>query len=417
MKSGKSKQGIFYFLALLLPLFLILIQTPHVMAEKNKILNLGFILDFKPEESPAFIEFIEDLPHIDKYNFIIYEWRLLENSTFVKFLMSRGEILPFFSYPQLKPPRERMEYLDHYLHEFKRMVGVYPNGSFMFQPDTFSVEYMRGKYGMRYVAGYCFDQLLVDYMSMVGGWQAPYYSNTSNVLVPSRSGRGLIIFPHTTWDWIGRYRDHHYNMHPQNAYLAFEKDEQKALDYMKRLALETLDSLEPFGYIAVTFEFKALITNYGILDMTREYCRWLVSESKAIPMTFSNAADWFMGAYPSNPEYRITFTSPSTAQTVTWIFNEYMRIAVIDGKVVNFIDYRKQPPDPFLRVAARIDPSRPSSKTNVIDTSLRAEIDLLIETPPSTLQPTGTFLLFYLLCIVSLMGLRFYLAKRQTRLT
>lgn len=369
-----------------------------------RIMNLGFILDFDLDDISQFIDFLQRLPYTDKYNFIIYEWGLLENNTFVDFLRSRGELIPFFSYPQILPREERMAYLDHYLHEFKRMVGFYPNGSFMFQPDTFSVQYMRGKYGMKYVAGYCFDQIFIDHMSMVGGWQAPYYSNESNVLVPSQRGRGVIIFPHVTWDWIGRYQSHHYNLHPQNAYLALGRDKEKALTYMKRLASETLASLEPFGYIAVTFEFKHLGMDYGILDMAERYLHWLISESGAAMMTFSETAEWFMRAYPSNPEYRITFTSPSTSQTVTWLFNEHVRIAIIDGKVVSLIDYTKQQPDPFLRAAASLDPSKPPSRTNVIDTSLKADIDLLSGTQPLPhhSQSINLLLLFYLAISISL---------------
>ena len=372
-------------------------QGTFAAEDKYRILNLGLILDFTSEEISQFIEFLQRLPYTDRYNFIIYEWRLLENNTFVDFLRSRGELIPFFSYPQLLPLRERMGYLDHYLHEFKRLVGIYPNGSFMFQPDTFSVQYMQSKYGMKYVAGYCFDQLFIDHMSMVGGWQAPYYSNESNVLAPSRGGKGVIVFPHMTWDWIGRYKDPHYNMHPQNAYLAMGRDKQKALTYMKKLASETLASLEPFGYIAVTFEFKNLCMDYGILDMAQEYLRWLISDSGATLMTFSEAANWFMKVYPSNPEYRITFTSPSTSQTVTWLFNEHTRIAVKDGKIVSLIDYTKQQPDPFLRVSATLDPSKTQSRINVIDTSLKVEIDLLSGTPsPQRSQNLSISLLFYI---------------------
>ncbi|MEM3056301.1 MAG: hypothetical protein QW639_03620 [Candidatus Bathyarchaeia archaeon] len=364
------------------------------------------ILDFTPDEIYQFMEFLQRLPYTSRYNFIIYEWRLLDNKTFADFLRSRGELIPFFSYPQLLPVDERMAYLDHYLHEFKRMVGVYPNGSFMFQPDTFSVQYMRGKYGLKYVAGYCFDQLLIDHMSMLGGWQAPYYSNESNVLLPSQIGRGVVVFPHVTWDWIGRYKDHHYNLHPQNAYLALGRDKQKALIYMERLASETLASLEPFGYIAVTFEFKHLGMNYGLLDMAQKYFHWLISESGGTLMTFSETADWFMKAYPSNPEYLITFTSPSTSQTITWLFNKHVRIAIVDGRVVSLIDYTKQQPDPFLRAAASLDPLKPPTRKNVIDTSLKSDIDLLSGKQPPFLHFYNPylplFLLFYIVILTSL---------------
>ena len=344
---------------------------------KTRIINIGIIVDVDSRETTLVREFVEGLPYTNSLYFVIEEWDSLKNKDFVQFMKDRGEIIPAFSYLQTYEPEDRKRYVDHFLGEFKRFIGYYPKGIFTFQPDTYTANYLRDKYNISYIIGYAFDQYLVDYMSMRGGWQAPYYGSRENVIVPSRTG-GVVILPHLTWDWIARYTlDHRCNTHPENSYQVFEKDSMKALEYMKVLIGQTLDRLEPFGYAMVGFEFKNMGLRAGILGMVREYYSWIIEWSGAEIMTPSQTVEWFTTKFAGTPEYRIRFRSPATGEEVEWFFNPYYRLARSGWFVKSFLDYAEQKPDPYLNKGGFVNFYQKPTATNQIDTSLTFKIDAL----------------------------------------
>ena len=343
--------------------------------EKVKIVNLGFIVDVKALEAGELQSFIKSLPESHSYNFVIYEWDALMNQSLVEFMKSRGEIIPMFSYLQLKTPREREHYVDHYIELCRERVGVYPNGSFTFQPDTYTANYLLLRYGMKYVAGYSFDQYLIDYMTMRGGWQVPYFARIDNIMVPSDQ-RSIVVFPHLTWDWIARYtRSHNFNTHPQNAYVALGGDKTKTLEYLKALVDETLGNLSPFGYATVIFEFRSLGLDWGLKDLMHEYYKWLLSRADIKLLTFSKTVQWFEKTFDGTPEYNIAFKSPATGEEVEWHFTPGYRIAKVGLSIKSFVNYGVQGPDPYLKHAAYVNIGLNPSKANHVDTSLTLIID------------------------------------------
>jgi hypothetical protein len=343
--------------------------------EKVKIINIGILVDVDSSRATLLKNFVEDLPYTDRLYFVIMEWDVLKDDGSVQFMKSRGEIIPAFSYLQTYTPKEREVYVDHYLEVFRARVGSYPKGIFTFQPDTYAANYLQEKYGVSYVMGYAFDQYLIDYMSMRGGWQAPYYASRENIMVPS-ARRGLVVLPHLTWDWIARYSlNHGYNTHPQNSYLAWGGNAGKALQYMKALIQQTLDGLDPFGYVMVGFEFKRMGLDAGILGMIREYYSWILGEAGGEVMTPSQTVEWFNSHYDGTPEYRISFQSPASGEWVEWLFNTKHRIARSGILVKSFIDYSDQKRDPYLDEKGFINFYQNPTFSNQIDTSLAFKID------------------------------------------
>ncbi len=363
---------------LLLALLSSSVNREMVAEGKTKVINIGIIVDIDRSQTSVLRSFVERLPYTDRLYFVINEWDSLKDESFTGFMKSRGELIPMFGYLQTLTPLERQQAIDHYLELFRSKVGSYPKGIFMFQPDTYAVNYAKDKYGVSYVVGYAFDQYLIDYMSMRGGWQAPYFGSGENILVPSK-GQGIVVLPHLTWDWIARYTmDHGYNTHPQNAYVVSERDSRKALGYMKELVGQTLDRLEPFGYTIVAFEFKRMGLDLGIVDsLIFEYYRWVLKESGGQIMTPSDTVEWFANSFSTTPQYTITFRSPASGEDVEWLFNPSHRVARSGMTVKNLMDYPSQKPDPYLDRGVYVSLCEKPASDNQIDTSLVFGIDAL----------------------------------------
>ena len=174
------------------------------------------------------------------------------NETVIDELKQYGELTPALPFGiQNYPPEYRKEIVDNLYDFWEKHVGYEPGGFFQFQPDTFVCNYILRR-GSAYWQGYCFDQYLVDWMSMRGGWQMPYYAPEGNALVPKREGYGLVILPHNTWDWRASFEhDHEYNTHILNAMSMFNQNYTATLKYLIQLIDRSLGSITPFGYVSI----------------------------------------------------------------------------------------------------------------------------------------------------------------------
>lgn len=123
---------------------------------------------------------------------------VMTNQTRINFLKNYGKIIPVFTFMISSLfPEEREVYADTIFKYWYDHIGEYPRGIFIFMPDTYTVNYLYSRYKILYVQGYCFDQYLIDWMTMRGGWQLPYYASPLHVLRPSNiHPKGVVVFPH-----------------------------------------------------------------------------------------------------------------------------------------------------------------------------------------------------------------------------
>jgi len=107
-------------------------------------------------------------------------------------------MIPEFSYMQTLAANARAELIDDRFEIFKSLVGEYPSGIFSFQLDTFTLNYLRDNYGVKFAVGNVWDQVNIDFMSNRGGYAFPYYASRRNALVPAKTARDasvLVIQP------------------------------------------------------------------------------------------------------------------------------------------------------------------------------------------------------------------------------
>lgn len=364
-----------FFLFLLIGLSLNFIIP--IKAEKTKIVNFSVIID-SASNFDALMSWLDTLNFSD-FTFVLWENcedDILNNATRLNKLKQYGEIIPRIAYIQQKTPSERLSYIDQKLAKYNNSLGYMPMGIFDFIPDTFSAQYVYDK-GLIYYQGYCFDSWTIDFMSMRGGFQMPYYASDIHILIPSNQ-KSIVLLPHSTWDWISSFKySQNIHLHPYNLIKRiFNDDVDKAKNYFLKLMDYTIMGSSPFGYAVFQFEWEWCYSE-GITDNILDWINTTITTRPYSFWMFNKTAIWFRNTYTSTPTYRINFISPYLNERIEWYYDTESRIARIDNQVVSYVDYTEQNPDKFLTQNKLINWGIPSSDLNSIDISLKFKIDAL----------------------------------------
>lgn len=386
----KSKQGDKYLKKLsLLPFFFcfVLIATNmySVRASNPSFVSLSIILDttestWNEVYYNALKSFLENISYT-KWTFAIWQngnaqdlW--VQNETRINLLKTYGKVIPRVEYIQRYTNTERMSIIDSIMAKWINYVGYYPKGINDFTPDTFTANYIRNAYGCAYYQGYCFEQYRIDYMSMRGGWQLPYYADNGNILKPDKYERGIIVFPHVTWDWVNSLtKSHHINTHPQNLLGNYENAKEIWFGIIERNS----QACSPFSLSVIQFEWKWHY-DLGYTNTIQEWINELLTKSYTFE-DFENIAKWFTDNYEFTPTYSVNYKSPFYPyKTIEWLYTTDYRIARVENQIVSYINYSNQANDKYLITTQPINWGKkgtPCDSDNQIDTSLTYEIDAL----------------------------------------
>jgi len=362
----------------------------NVSALEEKVQNVSITIKLSSLDYEDFVTWIQPFStDFHNFTFIIeresgqYDW-FLNNQTRIDFLSSIGEVIPAGGaysseghsegFIQTFTPEMRIYYMNSTLNEWKQHIGTIPKGFFMFQPDTDVSNFMLEN-GVEYQIGYCFDQYVVDWMTMRGGWQLPYYSYSKNSLVPENTTQGgFIVYPWLTWDWLDSFTlGHNYDTHPIDV---LDTQVGDAASYISSLIEANLAATQPFGYSAFSFEYDWLKLSNN-LETAGKVITHLLNNSTYEKLSVGNFTEWFKTNYASTPTYTVDFVSPYSKQGIEWYYSQQYRIARTNGSVLSFIDYTHQEQDPFITKTAIVNFSEIRSPTNAIDTSLNFTIDAL----------------------------------------
>ena len=369
-----KKLLVFSFLVMIC--LVILFSIPNIKQYKKEIVVFSVMIE-ADIDFDYFLSWLKDLNYTH-FTFVLWEEaedNILNNATRVNALKNYGEIIPRRDYLQLSTPQERRNKIDEMVEKYNNSLGYTPKGIMSFIPDTFTVQYLLEK-NFSYIQGYCFDQYVIDYMTMRGGWQMPYYANLSHVLVPN-SQKSIVVFPHLTWDWIESFRiSHHLNTHPLNLKEFFDGDATKAKAYWLSLIDSSLSCSEPFGFAVCQFEWQWLCKEKWE-NVTKDWICTLVKTQNYAFLNFEETAEWFLTNYSSSPIYKIIFVSPYTGERIEWYYDNRNRIARIGSEIVSYVNYMNQTQDRYLNQIAQMNWGTTPSESNCIDYSLQFEIDAL----------------------------------------
>src|SRR3990170_244326 len=345
----------------------------------TKIVSLSIIID-EANHFDELADWLRDL-NFRNFTFVVVEGTtnayILENATRLNTLKQYGEIIPRLSFMQGYAPSNRILNANFTLNEFADALGYVPKGVMDFVPDTYTSQYLLTR-GVEYYQGYCFDQYNVDRMTTRGGFQMPYYANQSNILCPSQSTGGMVVLPHSTWDWSASFTvSHNLQLHPLNLMNMKYPGNQTAKAYVLSMLDDSLAGSSPFGYVTVQFEWSWLFQD-GDVSQVLDWIRTLLSTRPSYRyLTFEDTVDWFRGNYEQTPTYRINFASPFDGTRIEWYYSLSGRVARVDEKVVSYVDYTRQQPDRYLESFTPLFWGSPSNSTNSLDNSLSFKIDAL----------------------------------------
>jgi hypothetical protein len=316
-----------------------------------------------------------------KFTFVICslanESYILDNFTRVNILKKYGEIIPRLPYYQQNSARERERLIDDELKKYNDKVGYLPKGVMDFVPDTYSANYTLSK-GVEYYQGYCFDQYAIDYITERGGFQMPYYASPTHILVPSMTSKGIVVLPHSTWDWVASFTaNYSLQAHVDNLMTIFHNNRTLAKNYFLSFIDNTFSGSQPFGFVNFQFEWSWTL-NWSNTDVAKDWISTLMTEYPQSLVTYEEFVDWFKSNYPTTPEYRINFTSPYKQERIEWYYSNESRVARIGSNVVSYVDYTKQLPDKYLNQNARINwTGNALDPKNCVDDSLTFNVDAL----------------------------------------
>jgi len=348
--------------------------------------NIAIQIMVSPTTYDAFVSWITPFT-ANFHNFTIiveldndnYDW-FLHNSTRVNFLTSIGEVIPDISADFIIQftPATRLDYLNFTIDQWiNSSIGSPPQGIFMYQPDTYFINAAEQR-GIKYVMGYCFDQYQVDYMTMRGGWQLPYYASSINALMPENTSKGgIVVLPWLTWDWIDSFTlSHLYESE------CMVRPASNVTDYVIKLVESSASSSSPLGYSSFGFDFnwyynQYIVNNNPSINYTATVLTSLLSNDTYQKYSGGNFTTWFKNKYSTTPAYHVIFVSPNSGETVEWYYDTQSRIARLDKTVVSYVDYTNQQKDKYLTNVAKINFSMPISNTNSVDNSLQFSVDAL----------------------------------------
>lgn len=349
----------------------------HAEVERKEFVSFSVMIQ-KEGYFDRLSAWLDDL-NFSKFTFVIWndaESYILDNQTRLNRLKQYGKIVPNLSYLQVYSTSSRKKTIDQKIETWKNKVGYEPKGFMSFVPDTYAAQYLLEK-NIKYLVGYCFDQYTIDYMTMRGAWQLPYYANPLHVNIPNNYSLGFIIFPHSTWNWIESLRiDHRLSLHPMTLMSFFNGNHEKAKDYFLNLMDYSIRSCEPFGMAVCQFEWEWCV-DWGYDDEVKNWINTSITTRNYEFWDFESVAQWFIENFRFTPTYTVDFISPYSKARIEWYHDLNSRIARIGSEVVSYVNYREQISDPYISGTASINWGIPPSDRNCIDTSLSFEIDAL----------------------------------------
>jgi hypothetical protein len=244
---------------------------------------------------------------------------------------------------------DRIRLIDQSFNKFKQTWGYYPKSVGAWWIDSYSLAYMKDKYGVVAVMIVA-DQKTTDNYGVWGQWWGvPYYPSSTNVLVPSnnfvKSNEMVVI------QWAQRDPKLAYREGPKFSNYSLQANDyiRQGLntEYFGKLANLYLDCQNHLGQITIGLE-----TGIESIDYQDEYESQLelihsYPNIKAVTMLeFSNA---FKDVYPKNPDHlKVVKEDSAWDLTPQYRENSLLKDKLIYDKNDSFADYYLPDKSDFL---------------------------------------------------------------------
>lgn len=251
---------------------------------------------------------------------------------------------------------ERRKLIDQMFTRFKTVYGKYPKSVGAWWIDSYSLNYMTKRYGIKSVLIVA-DQKVTDSYGVWGQWWGfPYKPSKANILVPasnSKNSEDVVVLqwaqrdPVLAYGGVGQFS--RYSLQA-NDYVIVNKD----INYFKQLTSQYLDCRNPLGQITVGLE-----TGMESLRNPEEYERQLKYLSEVPDLnvvTMVEFADSYFQVYDVNPN-KISFgdEDASWEMTADYRKNEKLGENINYKQSIAFKDYFIKDSSDFLDRVMPVD--------------------------------------------------------------
>lgn len=225
---------------------------------------------------------------------------------------------------------ERRKFIDAVFGKYKTIFGSYPTSVGSWWTDSYSLSYMKEKYGITADLG-CADQLVTDNYSLWGQyWSTPYYPSIYHSGIPAQNQDTKLGVVRLQW----AARD------PRLGYYSsLESTQDNPKIFKKLLDLYADKHNNQFGQITVGLEGDMAAPTYdGVFkdQMT------VVANSSYQKTTMKQFADWYINKFPDiSPSQQISEGG------AVWNMSPQYRVGTIDGKIIDKRVYNHKLLEPY----------------------------------------------------------------------
>lgn len=235
---------------------------------------------------------------------------------------------------------ERIRMIDRVFNEFNHQFGYTPKSVGAWWIDSFSLDYLAKKYGVKSVL-IVSDQHTTDNYGVWGGWWGvPFYPSKANVLTPaidSTSKQDMVVI-----QWALRDPTLSYGEGPKYSNYSLQANDYikqgRDLSYFKHLAEIYLNCQNKVGQITVGLETG--IESLGYINEYERQLELLAQTPNLKSATMSEFAKEFSAVYPLNPkEVVISATDSAWIMTPQGRINEKLSDKKVYSSNIAFADY------------------------------------------------------------------------------
>lgn len=224
---------------------------------------------------------------------------------------------------------ERIRFIDTVFSKFKEELGYYPTSVGSWWTDSYSLDYMKSKYGITANLT-CADQFSTDGYQIWGQyWSTPFYPGKTHAGIPA--GRIEDKIGIVTLQWAARdpYLGYQSSLYSTQDY--FTKPNYDINYFKKLLDIYTKSDSSGFGQITVGLEGDF---TPGAYDGAFKQQMQVVSQSGYRAATMKDFAEWYSKNFPGlSPARRIDYGK------ATWYQSPWYRVGIIDGKMIDLRRY------------------------------------------------------------------------------
>ena len=221
---------------------------------------------------------------------------------------------------------ERIKFMDTVFAKFKEQFGYYPVSVGSWWTDSYSLSYMRQKYGIIANLGVA-DQYSTDNYQVWGTyWSTPYYPSKLHAGIPAASPDNKIGVVTLQWAPREPRRGYYSSLYSTQDYFTTPKLD---VNYFSQL-------IDIFSQVTVGLESDFTPDVYG-----GEYAKQMqiVTQKSATKVTMKNFAEWYTDKFPGiSPEQKIE------SDGMGWYQSPFYRLG-IDKTNSKIIDFRIYPAD------------------------------------------------------------------------